>query len=75
MSSSAATTYYDNAASSVQGQGDVPLSHLAMRETSSAVRAGFMMLVPPQAPRYLIVPNQTGYELRAYDLLQPVCEA
>ena len=68
----AATTYFDNAASTGQDEGDVPRSQLAMRETTGpGVRAGFLMLVPPQAPRYLLVPSQLSSELQVYDLLRP----
>ena len=69
-----ATSQMDNPAAlcmySDEGQPPFP-AQLAIRETTNVQWSGVMILVPPAAPRYLLVQDSVRKELRVFDLLRP----
>ena len=68
------TSQIDNPATSGECRNEVQppfLAQPAIRETTEVQRSGFMMLVPPPAPRYLLVPDELRRQLRVFDLLRP----
>lgn len=69
-------TRFDNPAGAEAGSGQEEVgrpspAQLQIRETTQVAWAGFMMLVPPLAPRYLLVPDAVRKQLQVFDLLRP----
>ena len=64
------TSQIDNPATSGEVQPPF-LAQPAIRETTEVQRSGFMMLVPPPAPRYLLVPDELRRQLRVFVRKRP----
>ena len=53
----------DNPAAAFEDEGDLLPAKLAIRQTVGVQHSGFLMLVPPLAPRYLLVPDAVCQQL------------